>query len=1055
MQWTCAAVRRQFIEFFQSKPSSRDGHTFVPSSPVVPHDDPTLLFTNAGMNQFKPIFLGQADPRSELAKLKRAANSQKCIRAGGKHNDLDDVGKDTYHHTFFEMLGNWSFGDYFKAESIAWGWELLTSVYGMDPSRLYATYFGGNEQAGLKPDEEARDIWLSFLPPSHVIPGNMKDNFWEMGDTGPCGPCSEIHFDRIGGRSVPERVNTGDPNVLEIWNHVFIQFNREADGSLRPLPAKHVDTGMGLERLVSCLQGKSSNYDTDVFAPIFAEIERLTGARPYSGKLGAADKDNVDTAYRVIADHIRTLTFAITDGALPSNLGRGYVLRRILRRAVRYGRQMLNAKSGFFATLVPVLSEHMGEAFPELRANPARVADIIREEEESFGRTLDRGIRFHTAYCAAALRTQFWKEQESRPLLEQSGLFVGASTGTEASSSRIAQEIEEANKAGFSFGTLPPTTTLRYYKSAKNGIDGLTPDREFAFDQITPAIVRELTQAQPSLSGEIAFRLHDTYGFPIDLTVLMAEERGLAVDMPGYDAERKKAEDTSRAGGKQDSGEVKIELDTDAVATLHKQSLPPTEDYYKFEHKNIAAKIVAIWDGDSFVQSIKAQNRGTKPLGVVLNKTNFYAEMGGQEADHGRLTVTADSLTNPDHQGGELKVESVRTFGGYVLHIGHLTRGHLAVGEKVMSHVEMSRRGPIESNHTATHLVNFALRKVLGDHVDQKGSAVAPDRMRFDFTNSGPVAPNQLAQAEDIVRRQIAADLTVFAQLSDLKDAKKINGLRAVFGEAYPDPVRVIAIGEPVAELLASPESAAWRELSVEFCGGTHVASTGKIGAFALIGEEAVAKGVRRVVALSGVPAEAAIRAGDELAHRVQVASLLPDEKLAEELNAIATETDKLTLPAARKAQVRDAVAQLQERVKSLMKKAADARAGQAVALARQLADSASLSMDHVIIGSIEVPDDRAALLAALKVIRDKNPKSAAMLLGVDKDADKIAIVAAVPEAMVARGLKAGDWVREAAAACGGKGGGKPDNAQGGGSGVGNVKEVVAAARTYAHKIMK
>jgi len=437
-KWTGPEVRQTFIDFFAKK----CGHTFVQSSPVVPHNDPTLLFINAGMNQFKPIFVGQIDPSHPFAKLKRAVNSQKCIRAGGKHNDLEDVGKDVYHHTFFEMLGNWSFGDYFKKEAIAWAWELLTEVYKIDPTRLYATYYGGDpKQPNVPADDEAKEIWKKYLPESRILPFNMKDNFWEMGDTGPCGPCTEIHYDRIGGRDAAHLVNMDDPDVLEIWNNVFMQFNREVDGSLTDLPAKSVDTGMGFERVASVLMDKRSNYDTDVFAGIFAAIQEKTGARPYSGKVGEDDKDFVDMAYRVIADHIRTLTIALTDGAVPSNDGRGYVLRRILRRAVRFGRDILKAKPGFFHTLVDCVIESLGDAFPSLRKNVDDVKAIIKEEEEQFGRTLDKGIR-------------------------------------------------------------------EFASRAKKG-------------QIT---------------GEDAFLLFTSYGFPIDLTQLMGEEAKVTVDMDGFNA---------------------------------------------------------------------------------------------------------------------------------------------------------------------------------------------------------------------------------------------------------------------------------------------------------------------------------------------------------------------------------------------------------------------------------------------------------------------------------------------------------------------------------------
>jgi alanyl-tRNA synthetase len=569
---TSDQVRQAFIDFFKSKPKAGDGHTFVPSSPCVPVDDPTLLFTNAGMNQFKPIFLGQADPSTPLGKLKRAVNSQKCIRAGGKHNDLEDVGKDTYHHTFFEMLGNWSFGDYFKDEAIAWSWELLTKVLKIPGDRLYATYFKGNPDAGLEPDTETQNLWLRFLPASHVLPGNMKDNFWEMGETGPCGPCTEIHYDRIGGRDAARLVNTGDPDVIEVWNNVFIQFNREESRKLRILPAKHVDTGMGLERLTSVLQGKRSNYDTDLFTPIFAAIQKATGARPYQGKLGAADEGNIDTAYRVIADHIRTLTFAITDGATPSNEGRGYVLRRILRRAVRYGRQMLGTKSGFFSGLVPVVVEKMGHGFPELKKSPQRVIDILREEEESFGKTLDRGIKL--------------------------------------------------------------------------------------FEEIEQSVRQSKTIAAPD-----AFKLYDTFGFPIDLTQQMAEERGLKVDIAGFEKLMEEAKVRSRGAAKETERE--LSLGGEHVARLRHMSAQPTEDQDKFHGREIQATVKAIFNGENFDEAIRSDRGGLDMVGVILDKTNFYAEMGGQVFDTGRLVVTRETRASDHVGGGEFRVDAVKAFGGY------------------------------------------------------------------------------------------------------------------------------------------------------------------------------------------------------------------------------------------------------------------------------------------------------------------------------------------------------------------------------------------------------
>jgi alanyl-tRNA synthetase len=958
MLWTAAKVRSAFIDYFVKQ----HAHTFVPSSPSVPLDDPTLLFTNAGMNQFKPIFLGQADPSTPMGKWRRTVNSQKCIRAGGKHNDLDDVGKDTYHHTFFEMLGNWSFGDYFKDEATAWSWELLTKVFGIPADRLYVTYFEGNEKLHLKPDEETRNFWKRFLPDDHILPGNMKDNFWEMGDTGPCGPCTEIHFDRIGNRNAAKLVNSGDPDVLEVWNNVFIQFNREADGTLKPLPAKHVDTGMGLERLVSCLQNKRSNYDTDVFAPIFQRIEQLTGARPYMGRLGKDDKDNIDTAYRVIADHIRTLTFAITDGAVPSNVGRGYVLRRILRRAVRYGRQMLNAKSGFFAALVPTIVEHFGTAFPELKKDPARVQAIILDEEESFGKTLDRGIKLFDQVAASALNA--------------------------------------------------------------------------------------------TISGADAFQLYDTYGFPIDLTVLMAEERGLKVDIAAYEKEVERAKEVSKAGPAAKGGadaairadHDKIVLSGENVARLKHLHVNPTDDSSKFETTPVKAHVKAIFNGHNFDQHAMV-GAARRVLGIVVERTNFYATMGGQEGDQGRIHAIGMSHT------GEFAVDNTLAFGGYVLHVGHMSRGELKVGDTVSMEVDKQRRQHTSMNHTATHLANLGLREVLGANVEQKGSLVSHERFRFDFSHTQPVSPEELGKIEQGVNARVRDNLIVHAETAPTALAKQINGLRAVFGEAYPDPVRVVAIGVPVPDLMQQPASAEWTNYSVEFCGGTHVGATGEIGAFAIVQEEAVAKGVRRITALTGDTAKDAHAKSEHLASRLREVGASSDGELAKNVAVLVGELDVATISSSKKASLRAEVAKLQERVKSLGKQASAAVQEKAVSEARALAQGALAANNMIVVAQIGAGDDRNALQTAVKTIRDTVPRAAVMLFSVD-DTGKAMIHASVPDALVAKGLKASAWLRDAAAIMGGKGGGKDDNAQGGGTEGAKVKEAMRAAEQAAHRAL-
>jgi len=952
---TAPQVRRQFIDYFVKE----HGHTFVPSSPVVPHDDPTLLFTNAGMNQFKPIFLGDLAPSDKRIGWRRAVNTQKCIRAGGKHNDLDDVGKDTYHHTFFEMLGNWSFGDYFKDEAIAWAWDLLVNVWGLDPERCYATYFEGDAKLGLEPDTEARDLWLRFLPESRVLPGDVKDNFWEMGDTGPCGPCSEIHFDsrpddQRGALDGATLVNKDHPDVIEIWNLVFIQYNRGAAG-LAPLPARHVDTGMGLERIVRVLQGKRSNYDTDVFTPIFAEIERITGAPGYTGKL----EDTRDIAYRVVADHIRTLVFAITDGAAPDNVGRGSVLRSVLRRAARMGRQYLNTHEPFLYKLVPSVVELMGDAFPELSENPEKVAETIRLEEESFGRTIETGL------------------------------------------------------AHFN-------------------------------DAVGRADARAIRAAD-------AFKLHDTYGFPIDLTRVMAEERGLTVDIEGFERLMEEARVKARAGGKGDSVHPASVMDATAIDQCKALGVHATDDSARFDNKRLmTAHVRAIWNGHDFDEHAEAGavNNDSR-FAVILDKTSFYAEMGGQVGDMGRLRVLHESHSSArdGHKGGEFEVLDTKAYAGFVTHFGRVRKGEIRVGDTVEIVLDTKRRDQIRANHTATHLLNLALRDAAGEGHDQKGSLVAPDHLRFDFSASAPIDDDQIRGIEIIVRDAIARDLPVHTETAPLEMAKKINGLRAVFGEVYPDPVRVVSVGPALTDLLADADNPEWRSSSVEFCGGTHLDTTGGAKTFAITEETSVAKGVRRIVAMTGARAEAAIQAGDMLIDKAELLADLPDDRLSEAVRVLGVEIDAAHIPLAKKRDARSALESLHERVKQSRKRAQASGRDAAVVAARELVARAS---GPVICDVIPAGSDRGALLAALDAVRSKHGESAILLVSPDEASGKVSIVAAVPEALIGKGLKAGDWVREASRACGGKGGGRPDSAQGGGTEPAKINDAIEAARAYA-----
>ena len=793
----------------------------VPSSSVVPLSDPTLLFANAGMNQYKSIFQGTVDPASDFAQLKRATNSQKCIRAGGKHNDLDDVGKDSYHHTFFEMLGNWSFGDYFKKEAIGFSWELLTKVYGIDPKRLYVTYFEGTDE--LEPDLEAKELWKSVgVPEDHILPGNMKDNFWEMGDQGPCGPCSELHYDLREPengvyRNAASLVNADDPEVIEIWNNVFMQYNREADRSLRPLPHKHIDTGMGFERLVSVLQKTKSNYDTDVFSPLFKKIQEITGAREYRGKFGKEDPDGIDTAYRVVADHVRMMSFSIADGGVPNNVGRGYVVRRVLRRGARFARKYFETEIGsFFSKIVPTLVEQMGDMFPELKKKEADIKEILDEEEKSFAKSLDRGEVMFEKYALKA--------------------------------------------------------------KAKGSND---------------------------LPGDDVWRLYDTYGFPVDLTKIMAEERGLNINDKEVEEAQEKAREASK--GEKKAGAALVKFDVHDLSALdNMDDVPKTDDSAKFGRENITSTIKAIYHNKQFLKSTKEVPEGEQ-FGVLLDKTNFYAEQGGQEYDTGRLLVDGEA---------EISIENVQVYAGYVLHTGYIKYGELSAGSEVIAEYDELRRDPIRKNHTGTHVLNYGLREVLGNEVDQKGSLVAPDKLRFDFSHKAGVSDAELGRIEKICIDYIAANHEVYAEDVSLAIAREINSVRAVFGETYPDPVRVVSIGKAVQELVKDVKSPEWDKYSIEFCGGTHVKSTGEIKDLVILEESGIAKGIRRIVAATGQEAaDYKLKAEEFESQLVRLEKLPFSAEKEAEAKKMQTELNQLTISALTKNQFRDRFAKIQKSI--------------------------------------------------------------------------------------------------------------------------------------------
>lgn len=725
-----AEIRQQFLDFFRSK-----SHAIVPSAPIVVKNDPTLLFTNAGMNQFKDYFLGNKKPEH-----RRVADTQKCLRVSGKHNDLEEVGVDTYHHTMFEMLGNWSFGDYFKKEAISWSWELLTDVYKLDKNKLYVTIFEGDEKEGLPEDTEAYNEWIKYVPAERILRGNKKDNFWEMGDTGPCGPCSEIHVDcrsdeeikNVAGKKL---VNKDHPQVIEIWNNVFIQFNRLKDGSLQPLPEKHVDTGMGFERLVRVIQGKQSNYDTDVFSETIAATEKITGKKYDYGDSKPA------VAFRVIADHVRAIGFTIADGQLPSNTGAGYVIRRILRRAVRYYYSALDFKEPLLHQLIPVIAKQFVNVFPELNEQSEFVSRVVREEEEAFMRTLAKGINYFEEHI-----------------------------------SDLGSNV---------------------------------------------------------ISGAFAFTLFDTYGFPIDLTLLMAKEKEFEVDMEDFQRSLSEQKNRSRAATAMDTEDWIVVNNSDRSAFVGYNDLLVETNVVKYR---------------------KVKLKGKEQFQFVLETTPFYAESGGQVGDKGILQF----------EDKKVRVIDTRKENNLIIHLTESLPEK--IDEPVTASVDFESRLNTTYNHTATHLLHAALRKVLGNHVTQKGSLVSPDVLRFDFSHFSKVTDEELQKVEMLVNDKIRQNVPVVIKEMPKEEALKL-GAMALFGEKYGDTVRVVII-DP--------------DYSVELCGGTHVAHTGMIGVFTITSESAVAAGVRRIEALTGAVAMRYI--GDRIGQFKYINELL---KTREPLKAI------------------------------------------------------------------------------------------------------------------------------------------------------------------------
>ncbi len=962
-QWTVAQVRQTYLDFFAQRE-----HRIVPSAPLVNKDDPTLLFINSGMAPFKDAFLG-----NKPALAPRVADTQKCLRVSGKHNDLEEVGHDTYHHTLFEMLGNWSFGDYFKVEAIDWAWELLTEVFKLPKERLYVTIFGGDEADGLGEDTEAAKLWEKHVPADRILRCGRKDNFWEMGDQGPCGPCSEIHIDLrpqadIDKKPGHEMVNADHPQVIEIWNLVFMAFERKADGSLVPLKAKHIDTGMGLERLTMALQGALSTYDIDLFQTLFEELEDLCGKR-----YGKNDRD--DVAFRVCADHIRAIAFTIADGQLPSNTGAGYVIRRILRRAVRYGFQTLGLQEPFLHKLIPALVSTMGSAFPELKEQQAFLEKVILEEETSFLRTLEKGIdlvqneiHFSTGSTFSNILPKITGPKFKLDIDTKGLTGLGKSISSQISSINLS-------KGWSDFPDKLKSLNFESLSQSKDALDKVSESlKRFAEALKSSEDARnELAEAlkKISLSGKTAFDLYDTYGFPIDLTELMAKEAGFTVDMDGFKAQLK---------------EQKLRSKADAVrATSDWTEIAAGEPVFVgYDELEAQAKLLRY-------RAVTA--KGKTQYQLVFDKVPFYPEGGGQVGDRGRIVVNGASIpvrdTKKENQLPYLLTDLLPE----------------ATDATFTLQVDPSKRKATESNHSATHLLHAALRKVLGSHVEQRGSLVNENLLRFDFSHFEKVTDQQIIEIEQIVNTKIREDVALGDERAvPIEEAKK-RGAMALFGEKYGETVRVVTFDPGY---------------SVELCGGTHVPSTGRIGLLVISSETAVAAGVRRIEALTGAGA----------------LKFLQDQRA--ELDTL---SEALKHPASRL----QAVETLQKERGEIAKKLEELERQQTGALRESLlAKAEDKGGFKLLIEQISVPSADALKGLCFELRQSLGSCRIAFAVTID---GKPQLAVMLSDDQVAGGLNASNIVREMAKAIQGGGGGQPFFATAGGKDTGGLAKALTVAR--------